>query len=306
MEKRKYPSYLNIKDFGPIIKGLKSLLKPCRTCPRECRIDRFTSDRGFCRTGYLPKVASYNLHFGEEPPISGFRGSGTIFFSGCPMRCVFCQNYPISQYVNGNEVSIRKLAEYMIILQRKGAHNINFVTPTHFVPQMVEALSIAVEMGLNIPIVYNSGGYERVEVLKIIDGIVDIYMPDMKYGSDEMAKRYSGVPDYVGINRRAIEEMFRQVGNLVIDRNGIAKRGLLIRHLVLPENIANTETVLEFISSLSKNIYISLMSQYFPAYRAPEIPEISRRLTKEEYDYAVGLLDKYGLKNGWIQPFSSY
>ncbi|RKX96131.1 MAG: radical SAM protein [Spirochaetes bacterium] len=301
--KNRYPSYLNIQDFKPIIRELKSMLNPCVVCPRNCRIDRFTSKKGICRTGYLPIVASYNLHHGEEPPISGFRGSGTIFFSGCPLRCLFCQNYPISQYVNGNEISIKKLAEYMLFLQRKGAHNINLVTPTHVVPQFVEALEIAVEDGLHIPIVYNCGGYENIEVLKILDGIIDIYLPDMKYGSNINALKYSGVKNYVEINRKAVIEMYRQVGDLVVDDNGVALRGLIIRHLVLPENISGTDEVLKFIAGLSRTIYISIMSQYFPAYKAPEIAELSRRLTISEYKWATELMEKLGLINGWIQPF---
>ncbi len=301
-EKGLYPSYLNIKDFKSIIDRLKSLLNPCTVCPRKCRINRFKSNNGFCRTGYKPKVASYNLHHGEEPPISGYRGSGTIFFSGCPMRCVFCQNYPISQYLHGNEITIEELADYMISLQKRGAHNINLVTPTHFVPQFVEALSIAVDKGLTIPIVYNSGGYENLEVLKLLDGIIDIYLPDMKYGNDEMAKKYSGIKDYVKINQQAIIEMYRQVGDLVLDENGVAIKGLIIRHLVLPNNISGTDKILKFIANLSNTISISLMSQYFPAYKAPEIAELSQRITEKEYENATSLMEKLGLENGWIQP----
>jgi len=299
---KKYPSYLEIKDFAPIIQELKSMLNPCRICPRNCMIDRFTSNKGFCKTGYLPIIASYNLHHGEEPPISGYHGSGTIFFSGCPLRCKFCQNYSISQYVNGNEVSIETLAEYMLSLQKKGAHNINLVTPTHFVPQFVEALSIASRKGLNIPIVYNCGGYENLEVLQLLNGIIDIYLPDMKYGSNKNALKYSGIKNYVEINRRTITEMYKQVGNLIMDENGVAIRGLIIRHLVLPNNISNTDEVLKFIAGLSKTISISLMSQYFPAYKAPEIAELSRRLTPGEYEKATNLMEKLGLINGWTQP----
>ena len=298
----RYPSYQGIKNFRPIIQELKSMLNPCRICPRNCGVDRFTSNKGACRTGYLPIVASYNLHHGEEPPISGYRGSGTIFFSGCPLRCLFCQNYPISQYINGNEISIEELANYMLILQKKGAHNINLVTPTHVVPQFIEALAIAVEKGLNIPIVYNCGGYENLEVLQLLDGIVDIYLPDMKYGSDKNALRYSGVKNYVEINRKAVAEMYRQVGDLALDEDGVAVKGLIVRHLVLPNNISGTDEVLKFIASLSTTISISLMSQYFPAYKAPEIEELSKRLTVEEYQRATKLMKTLGLINGWIQP----
>jgi len=255
-----------------------------------------------CRSGLKPKIASYNIHNGEEPPVSGPRGSGTIFFSGCGLRCIFCQNFPISQLLNGNEVSVEEVAGYMLFLQKKGAHNINFVTPTHYVPQIVEAVYIASQRGLKLPLVYNSSGYEELQTLKLLDGIIDIYLPDMKYSSDENALKYSGVNNYVEINRLAIKEIYRQVGPLTTDEHGIARRGLIIRHLVLPGDISGTEDVLRFICELDPAIPVSLMSQYFPAHRANNFPELKRHLKREEYTRMLHLLEKYMLENGWVQP----
>jgi putative pyruvate formate lyase activating enzyme len=288
-------------DFYSNIEEMKSRLSPCVICPFRCGIDRSKESTGRCRSGYLPKIASYTIHHGEEPPISGSRGSGTIFLSSCPMRCVFCQNYPISQLCNGYEITISKLAEYMLLLQRKGAHNINLVTPTHFAPQIVEALHRAHEMGLEIPTVYNSSGYEDIDTLRLLEGVIDIYLPDMKYGCNENAERYSGARNYVEINQMAIREMYRQVGNLAVSPDGVAKRGLLIRHLALPENISCTEKVLEFIATLDSNITVSLMNQYFPAYKAVNMPVISRKLTRREYEKAAALLERFGISNGWTQ-----
>ncbi len=247
-------------------------------------------------------VSSYNLHHGEEPPISGSRGSGTIFFTNCILRCVYCQNYPISQLGVGKVYTHRDLADMMLYLQRKGAHNINFVTPTHFVPSILKALVIAVERGFRLPLVYNTSGYERAETLKILDGIVDIYLPDIKYSSDLMAKKYSKAKDYVRYNREALKEMFRQVGPLRLNREGVAVRGLLIRHLVLPNDIAGSEESLRFIArELSPEVPISLMSQYFPAYRAKDIRELSRPILPEEYERVLELMERFGLRRGWIQ-----
>lgn len=296
-----HPSYLRHRDLAEVSRILKKKLSPCELCPFRCGAERARGRLGRCRSGYLPKIASATLHSGEEPPISGERGSGTIFFSGCPLRCAFCQNYPISQYCNGNEISEEELAGEMLELQVKGAHNINLVTPTHFVPQIVSAIRIAADRGLRMPIVYNSGGYEDVEVLKLLEGIVDIYLPDMKYGDDENALKYSGVPHYTAVNRAAIREMFRQVGEPVFGEDGIMIRGLVIRHLVLPYGLSSTERVLEFIASLSRGIGISLMGQYFPAHRALSIPELMRKITPREYETALELLDRYGLENGWFQ-----
>ena len=278
------------------------LLKKCSLCPRKCGVNRFKGEKGFCRAGINPVVYAYMPHFGEEPAISGATGSGTIFVSNCTLRCVYCQNYKFSQLGEGKELSIELLAQFMLELQDKGCHNINLVTPTHYIPQILKAISIAISKGLHIPIVYNTSGYESVETLTVLDGIVDIYLPDMRYGDDRLAERYSCAPNYTKINQEAIKEMFRQVGETKINKEGIIKSGLIIRHLVLPNNLARTEEVLSFIAkNLSKSTYISLMSQYFPYHLAKGLPELARRITPEEYNYAVKLLDKYGLNNGWIQ-----
>lgn len=290
-------------ELKTVTEELKKSLSHCTVCPFECGTDRYRKEGGRCRAGLLPRVASATLHHGEEPPISGTRGSGTIFFSSCGLRCLFCQNYPVSQMGNGNEMTIERLTEAMLVLQRKNAHNINLVTPTHYTPQIVEALAAAKDMGLSIPIVYNSSGYERIETLRLLDGIVDIYLPDMKYGTDEMALRYSGAARYVEINRIAVSEMYRQTGPLRFDDEGIATRGLLVRHLVLPGDISCTGQVLKWLSELSKEIPVSLMNQYFPAYRASGSKDLGRKLRKEEYDYASRLLDEYGFSSGWTQEY---
>jgi len=257
---------------------------------------------GYCKTGLLPVVSSYNLHFGEEPPISGFRGSGTIFFTHCNMRCIYCQNYPISQLGVGKEVTIERLAKMMLELQSRGAHNINFVTPSHLTVQIIAATRLARDEGLKIPIVYNTSGYDSLFQLRLLEGIVDIYLADMRYSDNKISLRYSDAPDYVEVNRRAIKEMHRQVGDLECDSEGIAKRGLIIRHLVLPEGYSGSEEIFNFLAKeVSKNTYVSLMSQYFPAYRAPEDPIIGRRITQREYDLARAAMLSSGLKNGWIQ-----
>ena len=290
-------------DLKTVSEELEKRLAHCTICPFGCGTDRYKEKGKRCGSGYIPKVASATLHLGEEPPISGTRGSGTIFFPGCSLRCRFCQNYPISQLDNGNEMSVSKIAEAMLDLQQKKAHNINLVTPTHYVPQAVKALSIAKARGLSIPVVYNTSGYEELETVRLLEGIVDIYLPDMKYGSDENALRYSGAQGYVGINRRAVSEMYRQVGPLLTDNEGIAKAGLLVRHLVLPEGISGTEEVLSWLSGLSKDIPVSLMSQYFPAHRASGMKDLGRRLTSGEYETASRLLSKYGFSRGWIQDY---
>ena len=283
---------------------LNKLLEKCHLCPRKCLVNRLQDEKGFCGAGKRVTVSSYNLHFGEEPPISGYRGSGTIFFTHCSLRCCFCQNYPISQLGNGQEVEISELATMMVKLQKLGAHNINFVTPTHFVPQIVEALELGVREGLKIPLVYNSGGYESVETLELLDGIVDIYMPDAKYSNPESARAYSRAADYFEVNKKALLEMHRQVGDLKMDSEGIAKRGLLIRHLVMPEDIAGSRSILEFVAKdISKDTYMSIMAQYHPAHLAFEFPEISRRIYKREYDAVLKMADELGLERGWRQHF---
>jgi len=300
-------SYIELYERGILKKRkeeLYKLLEKCHLCPRKCLVSRLQDERGFCEAGKRVAVSSYNLHFGEEPPISGYRGSGTIFFTHCNLRCCFCQNYPISQLGNGQEVEISQLAKMMVKLQKLGAHNINFVTPTHFVPQIVDALEFAVREGLNIPLVYNSGGYDSVESLKLLDGIVDIYMPDAKYSNPQSARTYSRADDYFEVNKKALLEMHRQVGDLKMDREGIAQQGLLIRHLVMPEDIVGSRRVLEFIAkNISQNTYMSIMAQYHPAHLAFEFPQLSRRISKTEYDAVLKMADKLGLERGWRQTF---
>jgi putative pyruvate formate lyase activating enzyme len=285
------------------IEAAYALLEQCSVCPRECGVNRLKNDRmGFCRSGLNPVVSSVSPHHGEEPPLSGTRGSGTVFFTNCNLKCVYCQNYPISQMGNGAERTPGELACQMLWLQEQGCHNLNLVTPTHFMPQILKALGIARERGFALPIVYNTSGYESVQALTLLDGIVDIYLPDMRYSDDAVAMKYSIAPHYPGINRQAIKEMFRQVGNLVLDESGIAKRGLIIRHLILPDGLSGTEGVMKFLAEeISRDVSISLMSQYFPAYKANDFRELSRRITSDEYEDACLIMRKYGLENGWVQ-----
>ncbi len=303
---KEYPLYIKTFESGELnkrINQLKEKIRSCDLCPWRCKADRRADDKkSVCGGGYYPKVSSYNLHFGEEPPISGYSGSGTIFLTGCQLRCVYCQNYPISQLRYGNEYSFEEFADMMIELQHKGAHNINFVTPTPWIFQILKSLEIAIKKGLEIPIVWNTSGYEDIEALKFLDGIVDIYLTDIKYSDDRYSLKYSKAKSYFSIVKKAVIEMYSQVGDFVME-DGVGKRGLIIRHLVLPENISGFEEILKFLKEdVSSNVFISLMSQYFPAYRANEFPELSRKITKEEYDRALYLLEKYGFKNGWIQP----
>lgn len=285
-----------------ILQNAYSLLSACCACPRRCGVNRLQNQIGFCGMGFLPKISSDNLHFGEEPPISGIHGSGTIFFAGCNLACVYCQNYPISQLHHGNPITIDRLAKIMISLQNAGAHNINLVTPTHFAPQIMGALLIAYQKGLSIPLVYNCGGYESLEMIQLWEGVIDIYMPDMKYNDSDASRDYSHASNYPLVNQQVIREMYRQVGNLIMDENGIARKGLLIRHLVLPENISGIEGILSFIATeISPQTAISLMGQYFPAHQAPSILPLQRRLNPSEYRKAKNLLKKYGFENGWIQ-----
>jgi putative pyruvate formate lyase activating enzyme len=276
-----------------------SRLESCQICPRCCRVNRLQDEKGFCRKKRHAGIYSYAPHFGEERPLVGVHGSGTIFFSGCNLACVFCQNYEISQLDQGMKARAEGLATMMIRLQDLCCHNINFVTPTHFVPQILEALVVARERGLTIPLVYNSGGYDSVETLQLLDGIFDIYMPDMKYGSDEMAQKYSNAPEYTKYARAAILEMHRQVGDLVIDENGVAVRGLLVRHLVLPEGAAGTADVVRFLSvEVSKNTYLNVMAQYRPEHQACRYFELNRRITVKEYRDAIQMAADAGLTRG--------
>ena len=284
------------------IEKLYAMMNSCEICPRKCGVKRNEGQSGICNTGNKILISSYNVHTGEEPPISGEKGSGTIFFTNCTLKCVFCQNYPISQLGNGKEFSVQELADIMLGLQKKGVHNINFVTPTHYSAQIAEAVYIARKLGLTIPTVFNCSGYERVEVLKLLEDTVDIYLPDIKYSDNETAFKYSGVKDYVEVNRLALKEMIRQKGILKIGENGIAKKGVLIRHMVLPGNVENTKNSLDFIAKeLSTETFLSLMAQYHPAHKSSQYEELSRSLTFEEYEEAFNHLEQLNLENGWQQ-----
>jgi putative pyruvate formate lyase activating enzyme len=282
----------------------RELLSPCRVCPRKCGVDRLSGETGYCGGGKVPRVSSYGPHFGEEPPLVGTHGSGTIFLSGCSLRCAFCQNYEISQERYGREVSCEELAHIMLRLQNRGCHNINFVTPTHFVPQIIRSVSIAAEQGLSLPLVYNTGTYDSVETLRLLDGIFDIYMPDAKYADDAIANVLSVAPHYVEIMEEAILEMQRQVGDLVMDR-GVAQKGLIIRHLVLPGDLAGSGRVFAFIAErVSRDAYVNIMDQYRPCGRVvsfrgdPRFEVLNRRLTPEEYERAVRAALRAGLHRG--------
>lgn len=284
------------------IKKLYRLMQNCKLCPRKCGVNRLKGETGACRTGNILKVSSINLHYGEEPPVSGTKGSGTIFFTNCNLSCVFCQNYPISQLGNGNIISTEQLADEMIMLQKKGANNINLVTPTHVYPMVAETIFIAKQKGLKIPVLSNCGGYESVKVLELMEKFIDIYMPDMKYSNNENAKKYSGIDKYVENNRAAIKEMFRQKGNLQFDANEMAVTGILIRHLVLPNNISGSKQTFKFIADeISSDTYISVMAQYHTANKSDKIPELNRKITQAEYDDVLDYFSAVGLHNGWLQ-----
>jgi len=277
-------------------------LAACDLCPHDCGVNRVAGEVGICGAGLKPKIASANVHHGEEPPISGSRGSGTIFLSGCSLKCVFCQNFPISQLSNGEEISTGELATRMLGLQRRRVHNINLVTPTHYLPQILAALWLAVPQGFDLPLVWNSSGYEKVDALQLLDGVVSVYLPDMKYCDDSQSVEISSAPGYRGINREAVTEMLRQVGHLSTDINGIAEHGLIIRHLVLPGGRAGTVDTLRWIAdNLGLETHIALMNQYFPAHVAHRVPGLDRKITSEEYDQAVEILEECGLENGWVQ-----
>ncbi|MFH0762575.1 MAG: radical SAM protein [Candidatus Omnitrophota bacterium] len=278
------------------------MLEACSICPRKCGVNRLKGEKGFCKTGLKPYVYSFMAHHGEEPPISGKKGSGTIFFSNCNMSCLYCQNYEFSQRGQGREVDFQELSSMMLELQKAGCHNLNLVTPTHIMPQILAALKIAVSGGLKIPVVYNTGGYELPQVIKMLEGIVDVYLADMRYADEDAATKYSSAPDYPGYNRESVKEMYRQVGTAEIEESGIIKRGLVIRHLVLPHQVSGVDKIMRFIKEeISQDTYISLMSQYLPYYKASAFKDISRRITKDEYEEAKSSLQKYGLHNGWIQ-----
>lgn len=277
------------------------MLGNCKLCPHECGVDRLGGERGFCRAPGYVEYASASAHGGEEPVLSGTSGSGTIFFTYCNSRCMFCQNFDISQLEHGREISEDGIADLYLALQQRGCHNVNFVTPAHYIPQIVGALEIAADRGFHLPLVYNSNGYDSVPVLRLLDGIIDIYLPDMKYGNDEAARRLSSLPNYVEHNRAAIAEMYRQVGLLETDERGIARKGLIIRHLVLPNGLSGTGEVLKSIAEIDPSINISLMGQYYPAYRAGENQQLNRRLLQREYREAIETMERHGLVNGWTQ-----
>jgi len=293
-----WPSYRALHESGELhrrIEVARALTAECRVCPRECCARRLQGATGTCGVGDEAVVSSYGPHFGEEAPLVGVGGSGTIFLARCNLQCVFCQNFEISQRGDGEVVPPARMAAMMLELQRLGCHNINFVTPTHQVFQILRALPIAIEGGLRLPLVYNCGGYESLQALRLLDGIVDIYMPDFKYADAETAKRYSGVEDYPGVAKAALREMHRQVGDLTLDGRGVARRGLLVRHLVLPNDLAGTGEAVTFLAQLSANTYLNIMGQYRPCYRALEHPPLARRPHAEEMERAFRLARAAGL-----------
>ncbi len=282
-------------------------LNKCTICPHNCKVNRNNGIQGRCKTTDKLKIALVSLHNYEEPCISGENGSGTVFFSNCNLNCVFCQNYEISQQGNGKEITIEELAEIFIEQQEKNAENINLVTPTMYVYHIIEAIKLARKQGLKIPIVYNSNGYENVETIKALNGYIDIYLPDLKYYYNKTALKYSNIKNYFENATEAIKEMYKQVGTPILDENGMMKKGLMIRHLVLPNNIENSKKVLKWINdNLDNNIYVSVMAQYFPTHRAKEYPEINRKLTQEEYDEIEQYLYSLNLENGYIQELGTH
>jgi putative pyruvate formate lyase activating enzyme len=292
------PVYLQLSDeeFKDRIERLFDILSSCNLCGHECKVNR-NKDRGVCEAGMKVKISSVFSHFGEESPLVGTHGSGTIFLSNCNCKCVYCQNYNISHFGKGQEVSDDELAGKMIYLQDTGCHNINWVSPTHFAPQLVKSLFIARENGLRVPVVYNTGGYDSLGLIRILAGIIDIYMPDIKYGSNEKASKYSGVKNYWDIVKESVIEMYLQVGDLKTDAFGIAKSGLLIRHLVLPHNIAGSDEVLKFIADeVSKDSYVNIMDQYTPYFKASDYKELTRRIKKEECQRVLDKAKELGLR----------
>ncbi|HEX2865401.1 MAG TPA: radical SAM protein [Ignavibacteriales bacterium] len=306
------PSYIKLHESGELNKRAleaETSLSSCTSCPRNCLSDRLNDELGVCLSGYLPIVSSYTPHFGEEPVLSGSRGAGNIFFGNCNLRCVFCQNFEISQNWKSerkHEVTFERLASIMLELQDKDCHNIGLVSPTHFSAQILKSISIAAHMGLRLPIIYNTNGYDSLDMLKLYDGVADIYLPDIKYGSDENARRYSKVDKYFEKAKLAVKEMFRQVGSELIFEGDVVVRGLIIRHLVLPNGMAESEEVFRFIANeLSPDVHVSLMSQYFPTNKAEKDILINRTVRVSEYEKVLDLMEKYHLKNGWIQEMES-
>ena len=294
------PAYLELLDSGELKRRAAVAyehLSVCDVCAWICPVDRRAGKLGMCRTGERAKISSYGAHLGEEDPLRGWRGSGTIFFSRCNLRCQYCQNFDISQSDVGEEIELVRLAAIMLELQAYGCHNINFVSPSHVVPQILRAVLIAAEAGLRLPLVYNTGGYDSLEMLELLDGVIDIYMPDMKYASAQLAKIYSKASDYPAINQAAVREMYRQVGDLQINGRGLATRGLLVRHLVLPDNLAGSDQIVRFLAEeISSNTYLNLMDQYHPAHKASQYPKLNRRITRHEFEVAVQAARQAGLQ----------
>ncbi len=292
-------AYLELYRSGKLkerIDAAVSLLESCSVCPRNCHVNRLAGDIGKCKTPREAMVSSYGPHFGEESPLVGKHGSGTIFFTNCNLKCLFCQNYSISQLGEGQKVTKKELADIMLFLQAKGCHNINLVSPTHVVPQILEALELSAESGLHLPLVYNSGGYDSVETLKILDRVIDIYMPDMKYDDADTARELSDIENYPEINRAAIKEMHRQTGDLEVNGEGVAQRGLLIRHLVLPHGLAGTKSIMGFLSNeVSSSTYVNIMDQYHPCYKAFKIPNLRRPTSSAEFQEALSSAREAGI-----------
>jgi len=307
------PGYLELYRSGELehrARALEARLASCDICPRECRVNRLQNEPGYCHSGRLPIVSAVCAHHGEEPAISGNRGSGTVFFGNCNMRCVYCQNYQISQNWKKQQsraMDCHVLAKRMLRLQDKlGCHNINFVSPSHFVPQLLRAVVEAVPMGLRVPLVYNTNGYDSIASLKELDGVISIYLPDLRYASDRWARKFSRAPGYVARARQAIKEMYRQVGDLVVDESGLAQKGLIVRHLILPNGLAGSEESLTWlVRELSPTVTVSIMSQYMPLHRASTIPLLSRTITVAEHETALRLLNDLGIENGWVQEIGA-
>jgi len=307
------PGYVTLYHSGELerrAQALEARLASCDMCPRECHVNRLENELGFCHSGRLPIVSAVCAHHGEEPVLSGTRGSGTVFFGNCNMRCVYCQNYQISQNwkkQKAKEIDCRTLAQNMLYLQDElGCYNINFVSPSHFVPQLIRAVVEAVPMGLRLPLVYNTNGYDSIATLKELEGVISIYLPDLRYASDYWAKKLSRTQDYVERARQAIKEMYRQVGNLVLDDSGLARQGLIVRHLILPNGLAGSDESLRWLArELSPTVTVSIMSQYLPAHRATKIPLLSRKIAIAEYQTVIGLLSELGMENGWIQEMGA-
>lgn len=294
------PAYIETSKKGLLSEKIQKayeILESCTLCPRRCKADRLSGETGICKTGKKAYVSSFNSHFGEEDSLVGTHGSGTIFFTHCNLLCIFCQNYDISHLGHGEQMSSKKLAGIMLHLQDTGCHNINFVTPSHVVPQILSAVEIAVHKGLSVPLVYNTGGYDRVETLKLLEGVFDIYMPDFKFWNPEVAKTICDTEDYPEVARKALVEMHRQVGDLITDESGIAGRGLLVRHLVLPHGLAGTRELMRFIANkISSNTYVNIMPQYRPCGRAMEIKELSDYLSPKDYKAALQAAREEGVE----------